>query len=599
MSPEPPPDAELESLLGYVRASRGFDFSGYKRTSLTRRIRKRMADVQVDSFADYRDLLEADVDEFNALFNTILINVTSFFRDKAAWDFVAEEVIPKLIERMRPSEALRVWSAGCASGEEAYTIAMLLAEAMHVEELRDSVKIYATDIDQEALAQARVGSYTPKALADVPPALQERYFEALGDRHVVRPGLRRGVIFGRHDLTGDAPISRLDLLVCRNTLMYFNAEAQTHILNRFHFALDVEGYLFLGKAEMLLSHSSMFGPMNMKYRLFTKNDTGIPRERTAPTVPWQDTADRGVRRSLRELAMDAAPVAVVAVDVDGNLTFANSEARGVFGISVEDIGQPFRNFELSYRPTELRSRIEQAYSERRPVHLRGAERTFPDGATQAFDIVITPISAPDNAILGTSINFVDVTSVKRARDELQRAREDLETTYEELRSTNEELETTNEELQSSNEELETMNEELRSTNEELETANQELRERAIEVEDLNDRLGSLLASLPCAVIVLDGELLVELWNPVAEKLWGMSIDEAVGRSLAALDIGLPIGPLQAAFRACLDGRSNKELVTVDGVVRTGRRARFEVVVTPILGPAPPPGVVLVITEIEP
>ncbi|HXW32529.1 MAG TPA: PAS domain S-box protein, partial [Acidimicrobiales bacterium] len=257
------------------------------------------------------------------------------------------------------------------------------------------------------------------------------------------------------------------------------------------------------------------------------------------------------------------------------------------------------SLEMSYRPTELRSRMEQAYSERRPVYVRGAERTFSDGSTQIFDVVVNPLSGADSGILGTAISFVDVTNVKRARDELQRARQDLETTYEELRSTNEELETTNEELQSSNEELETMNEELRSTNEELETANQELRERAIEVEDLNDRLGSLLGSISSAVVVLDSELLIELWNPVAEHLWGLTTDEVTGRSLAALDIGLPIGPLQAAVRACLDGRSKKETVTVDGMVRTGRPARFEVVVTPISGPAPTSGVVLVINEIEP
>ena len=627
MNAEPQPDPELESLLGYVPASRGFDFSGYKRTTLTRRICKRMSDLQLDSFTDYRDLLEADVDEFNELFNTILINVTSFFRDKPAWDFVADHLIPELIEHTRPGEAVRVWSAGCASGEEAYTIAMLLAEALHLSELRDAVKIYATDIDQEALAQARAGVYPAKAMSDVPLAFQERYFDMNGERNVVRPGLRRAVIFGRHDLTADAPISRLDLLVCRNTLMYFNAETQSNILNRFHFALDTEGYLFLGKAEMLLSHTTMFSPLSMKFRLFTKNDAPPRLERAVPGLPAQEAPARSLGRSLRDMAMDAVPVALISVDIDGNLTYANAEARGVFGISLDDIGQPLGSLEISYRPAELRSRMEQAYSERRPVHLRAVERTFPDGSTQVFDVVVNPLAGADNGALGAAISFVDVTNVKRARDELQRARQDLETTYEELRSTNEELETTNEELQSSNEELETtneelhstneelettneelqssneeletMNEELRSTNEELETANQELRERAIEVEDLNDRLGSLLGSISSAVVVLDSELLIELWNPVAEHLWGLTTDEVTGRSLAALDIGLPIGPLQAAVRACLDGRSKKETVTVDGMVRTGRPARFEVVVTPISGPAPTSGVVLVINEIEP
>src|SRR5947209_8548037 len=268
------------ALLEYLKRSRGFDFTGYKPTSLERRIRKRMEGVNVESFEDYVDYLEVHPDEFVHLFNTILINVTSFFRDPPAWDYLAREVLPRLLAERPSGEPIRVWSAGCASGQEAYTLAMLLAEALGTEAFRERVKIYGTDVDLDALNQARHASYAAREVEDVPPELLAKYFEPAGDRYVFQKDLRRCVIFGRHDLIQDAPISRLDLLVCRNTLMYFNAETQARILNRFHFAVNDGGYLFLGKAEMLLSQGgNAFAPVDLKRRLFTKAPGANPRPR--------------------------------------------------------------------------------------------------------------------------------------------------------------------------------------------------------------------------------------------------------------------------------------------------------------------------------
>ena len=176
------PDNEMDELIQYIRATRGFDFAAYKRTTLSRRVHKRMAEVHISSFADYRDLLEADADEFNALFNTILINVTSFFRDRPAWDYLVEQILPDLLARREPGQPLRIWSAGCAAGQEPYTLAMVLAEHVGSGDLRNLVKIYATDIDQAALAQARQGSYSDKEVSDVPPSLQERYFDMVDGR---------------------------------------------------------------------------------------------------------------------------------------------------------------------------------------------------------------------------------------------------------------------------------------------------------------------------------------------------------------------------------------------------------------------------------
>ena len=265
---EPERDRDLEVLLDYLRRSRGFDFTGYKRTSLSRRIDKRMQVVGADSYLSYLDHLEVDPEEFTHLFNTILINVTSFFRDPPTWEFLSAEILPRLAESRGDGEPIRMWSAGCASGEEAYSLAMATAEALGPDAMRERVKIYATDVDEEALNQARQARYTARQVEGVPPELLERYFERNGQGYVFSKDLRRSVIFGRHDLIQDAPISRIDLLVCRNTLMYLNSETQSHVLARFSFALRDGGYLLLGKAEMLLAHSNLFTSVDFKWRVF-------------------------------------------------------------------------------------------------------------------------------------------------------------------------------------------------------------------------------------------------------------------------------------------------------------------------------------------
>lgn len=235
-------DEAFEALLRYMRDSRGFDFTGYKRTSLMRRVRHRMDQAGYTTFEQYLDVLQASSDEFASLFNTILINVTAFFRDPEAWEFIRVEVIPRMLAERGPADTIRVWSAGCASGQEAYTLAMLLAEALGPDAFRQRIKIYATDIDEEALTEARAASYDAKAVESVPEDLLARYFEHVNGRYIFHKDLRRAVIFGRNDMVKDAPISRVDLLVCRNTLMYLNAETQRNVLGRLRFALAPPGH---------------------------------------------------------------------------------------------------------------------------------------------------------------------------------------------------------------------------------------------------------------------------------------------------------------------------------------------------------------------
>src|SRR5947208_4248104 len=308
----------FDALLEDLKRTRGFDLSAYKRASLMRRIQKRMQSVNSDGFVDYIDYLEVHPEEFGLLFDAILINVTGFFRDEIAWDYLRATVVPELAGTV--GDVLRVWTAGCASGEETYSLAMALAEVLGREQFRERVKIYATDIDDRALNEARQATYTDKQVESVPPDLRERYFTQDGDRFVFDKELRRSVIFGHHDLIQDAPISRISVLTCRNTLMYFNTEVQARILARFHFALANNGVLFLGKAEMLLTHAHMFSALDLRRRIFRKVSTDNWRDRL--TIMTQANGDElpgaaNNHLALYSAALDASPHAQIVVDAAG------------------------------------------------------------------------------------------------------------------------------------------------------------------------------------------------------------------------------------------------------------------------------------------
>jgi two-component system CheB/CheR fusion protein len=610
------PEASFEGLLAFLRETRGFDFTGYKRPSLMRRVRRRMQTLSLDAFDGYQEYLELHPDEFGLLFNSILINVTSFFRDPPAWQFLRESVLPELLGAKRAAEPVRVWSAGCASGEEAYSIAMLFAEAMGSEELCRRVKVYGTDADEEALAHARLGTYSARELESLEPALRERYFQPQNGRFVFRNDLRRCVIFGRHDLVQDAPISRLDLLVCRNTLMYFNAETQAKTMQRFHYALngqrDGNSYLFLGRAEMLFSHASLFTPLDLKCRIFVK--VLQPQRARLPANLPANGDGHGIEMTrsarLRELAHEETPVARIVVDAHGQLVMANARARVLFSLHLRDIGRALQDLEISNRPVELRSLIEQAYAEKRAITRTSVERRFPDGETQCFDVVLAPLFDESTTPLGVGITFLDVTRYTRLSEELRRSREEiqttaeelqssneeLETTNEELQSSNEELETTNEELQSTNEELETMNEELQSTNEELQTVNEELRTRTEELNHANAFFASVLGSLPDGAVVVSRNLDVLSWNSRAEDLWGLRAAEVQGMSLLYLDIGLPVKELRDAIRPVLCGDAARKEVVLDAVNRRGKAIRCHVSCTPLLSGKELQGVILLMSE---
>ena len=566
------PNPEFEALLEYIKRNRGFDFTGYKRSTLMRRVLKRMQMLAIETYNNYQDYLEVHPDEFNQLFNTLLINVTSFFRDRSSWDYISEEIVPRITVRKEFSQPIRVWSAGCASGEEAYTIAMVMAEVLGMEKCREQVKIYATDVDDEALNQARQATYLEREIEGIPPEFLEKYFERCERGYVFRKDLRRGVIFGRHNLTKDAPISRIDLLVCRNALMYFNAETQARILTRFHFALQEHGFLFLGKAEMLLTHSNTFRPVDLKLRIFSK----VPRTNIhdrlllmAQTNQEEAVNNLATHIRIREAAFNNSPVAQIVLDINSFLLLINERARAMFNLNPNDLGRPLQDLEISYRPVELRSCIQQVYTERRPLYIREISWQNLGGETIYLDVQVAPLLEVTGNILGIGISFIDVTRYQRLQEELQHANQELEIAYEEQQSSNEELETTNEELQSSNEELQTLNDELRSRGEEL--------------NEVNTFLEAILTSLRGGVVVLDRDLLIQRWNNKAEDLWGLRGNEVKGQHFLNLDIGLSVEQLRQPIRNCLAGEDQNYELTVNAINRRGKSIMCQITCIPLIG----------------
>jgi two-component system CheB/CheR fusion protein len=605
----PPEDGALDALLAYVNERRGFDFRGYKRGSLSRRILKRMLVVGADDYQQYMEILEANPSEFSELFNTILINVTSLLRDREAWDKLAGSIIPALTDNKNPDAPVRVWSAGCASGEEAYSLAVLLADAIGEERFRRSVKIYATDADNDALVVARHGRYKEQSLIDAfGEDRTERYFEREGGYGTFRSDLRRALIFGRHDLVQDPPISRIDLVACRNTLMYFTSEVQLKVLGALHFALVPGGYLFLGKSEALVSRTQLFEAIDLRQRIFRKDGSSSDVAGLSTLVPGRAraTLSAGSGRIADSLFENSA-IAQMLIDPSLTIVLANKEARRLFSLGSADATRPLRDAEAALRPSDLRTPVERALRKRQQLVVHDVVWDRPPDGSTLMDIVVSPLEAHGGVILA----FVDVTRYQHLRDELEQSQrelesayeelqsavEELETTNEELQSTNEELETTNEELHSTNEELETMNEELQSTNEELETMNNELRDRGVEVDELNRFLQSILGSLQSAVVVLGPEMEVQAWNHEAEELWGLRSSEVEGQHFLNLDIGFPVDRLRSAIRDGLSGRVDRLQITQPAVNRRGRAIDCVVNVTRLIGDGEASGVILMMDAI--
>jgi two-component system CheB/CheR fusion protein len=598
----------LSQLVEELAEKRNLDLRGYKTTTLERRIRKRMSEVSCGNYSEYLEKLHQDPHEVDILLNTILINVTEFFRDPQAWEALRTEVLPGLLRGLKPGDTFRAWCAGCASGEEPYSLAILVSDFLR-DKLGDyDIKIYATDIDEEALTVARRGEYPAERLRRVRPEWRERYFTG-GTRIRINREQRRLVIFGRGNLMIDAPISHCQLIVCRNLLIYFDTPTQKQILSRMHYALEPGGVLFLGKAESKLSESQLFRPLNMRWRLFQRLETGAeniglppPREAQAET-PAMDKTDQQLRmlQLYHHYILDTLKSGIMELDNSDIVVSHNEAALGIWALKgVRLQGKRLQNTEIVARCPEMARRLEESRGKPEPVEFQFTLRS--DGEEKSIHVAVRAIVSPEGERTGTLIHCDDIslqeklqTTVEQLEatgEELQSANEELETTNEELQSTNEELETTNEELQSTNEELETTNEELQSLNEELENMNDELEQRTRELHEVTARYAETLRRMPWPVMLVDREEKIQLWNTAAQKLFGVSATSVVGVSMDHLPIEQSLSrTLVRRSRAVL--KKQKSAVLHKLVFRIGAvRQVFDVHFTPIARDAAMEGVLI-------
>jgi two-component system CheB/CheR fusion protein len=535
-------------LLEKLSVEHHFDFRQYKVGSLVRRIQTRLSQLHIDDVEAYMVRLDRHPEEAQALFNTILINVTGFFRDPEAWEQLAQQVVPRLLAAAESTGTLRVWSAGCSTGEEAYSIALLLAERLGGLGRAPDVKIYGTDVDEDALGVARHGLYRLEQLKDVPADLLARYFTPEGQAHRFRRDLRRWCIFGRHNLVQDPPLSRMDLVVCRNVLIYFKSGLQDRVIPRFHYALRDGGFLFLGRSESLLARSRWFATVSGKWRIFQRSAQALPRADAARLrAESESTAVEMQREPKRpgegggvamERLVEQLPFAVMVVDEADAIRVWNRAAATLFDVPLElGAGRKFRDLDISYRAEGLRARIEEVKVSRTPLRLEDVVFTRRSGLTVHAEIHVTPLLDDRQQFIGVLVAGIDVSEQAHLRDQLGRLTEQHATANEELQSANEELETTNEELQSTNEELETTNEELQSTNEELLATVDELQLATAETQRLALYHASVVNSVDQPVVVLDRGFRVTSWNPAAELLWGLAAAQTIGRDFFTLSIG--------------------------------------------------------------
>lgn len=543
---------ELSKLMEKLLREHAVDFREYKPASLGRRVQRRLDATGCPDIESYFAHLDKRPDEYAKLVDSILINVTQFFRDPEAWEVIRRDVLPQVIAEKHPGDQIRVWSAGCATGEEPYSLAIELAEAMGPRIAEYDVRIYATDIDDDALAVARRAEYTDDSVKDVPAEILDKHFTRNG-RWIVNRDIRKMVIFGRHNLVTDAPISHVDLVVCRNVLIYMSVDLQNRVLSKFHYALDARGFLFLGKAESLLTPSRLFSPIDDRWRVFRKEASGGV---TARSITEQQAVTRAIEAGgaeyqlinlFNEGVLRYSPSGIIGVDNNNIVRMVNSAAESIWGISGPDLlGKPIFEVNLPASLQGVLQRIPQVRSHRADVKIEEIDLSQERNRQLQVSVSVTPMYDVMGNVLGVIIVAENITGQIRLRnaleasnEQLQAANEELETTNEELQSTNEELETTNEELQSTNEELETTNEELQSTNEELSTTNDELAVRTDDLNTLSLYYNSIIQSLDIPIAVLNEQHIVVTWNPGSERFYGITAPQSSGRNF--FEIALPEG----------------------------------------------------------
>ena len=557
-------EAQVTQIATILRNVTSHDFHGYKRGTFVRRVQRRMQVMQVATVAQYIAKLREEREEVQHLFQDLLIGVTQFFRDPAEFDALERE-IPRLFEGKEAGDQLRVWVLGCATGEEAYSIAILLREHMATLDHPPDVQIFATDLDARALNLARAGRYTAAIADHVREDRLARWFIREGDTYCVAKELREMCIFSPHNIVKDAPFSRIDILSCRNLLIYLTVELQNRVIPIFHFSLRPGGVLFLGSSENVTRHAKLFAPVDRRNRLFRRLETAtriIPDFPLTPRARLPQSADSlsvitptngrlaaSITRQAEAIAERFAPAYVVvdaqfdAVHFSGRTGRYLEPTAGIATLNLMSLVH--RDIRL-----DLRSALTRAAAEGRRVELPRLA-IHDEGRSQLLNIVVEPIGEESGSLL---VLFQDIGAAPEAealsgdrlatdehvqrleaelrvtRDRLQATIEELESTNEELKSSNEEYQSINEELQSANEEMETSKEELQSVNEELQTVNGELSHRVTELARANSDLKNLLESTQIATIFLDNDLRIRNFTPVATDILYLHEND-IGRPL--------------------------------------------------------------------
>jgi two-component system, chemotaxis family, CheB/CheR fusion protein len=637
--PDADPDDAFRRLLDGIRDRSGIDFGAYKPATIVRRLQARMRATGSATVADYAALVDRDPAEYDRLVGSMLIKVTGFLRDAKVWDLLRAEVLPSLLETARlEHRELRVWSAGCSTGEEAYSLAMIIAETQRDDPRRVEVRIFATDVDPVAIAFARRGIYPPGALSDVPAELRSRYFLRSGASFEVGRPLRAEVIFGEHDLSARVPFPRIDLLLCRNVLIYFTPALQRVALETFAFSLRTDGRLVLGQSESVTASPGPYAEDHGRLRIYRR----LPGHRTIPHS-WpkvaRTTPDPGSKltQAIASTRRDGASVAdtvspaeaillgletgVVVVDAQYDIIRINTAARRVLGIHGTAFDQDFIHLADALPSTAIRNAIDVALRGKRTSAIYEIESIdVATDATRFIEADVRPDRGSSGKIDWVVIELTDVTAIERERrghlrtrqrfdkaaarnERLLRANDELTALIAELRLSNtamlrssedaqagrEEVETLNEEFQATNEELETLNEELTASVEELRIANDDLAARtedlrlqtvAIEdqkraTEEQHDRLSSILASIGDAVVAVDHEGRTVATNVVYDRLFGGSDAEMRVEDVA----GLPFLPEDRPQRRAARGeRFRIEFAVSDP---DGSRHWFEAVAEPL------------------
>jgi two-component system CheB/CheR fusion protein len=609
-------DPQIEAILERIREVRNFDFRNYKRATLRRRIERRMSDTKRRTIAEYIALLDKQPAEYDPLISAILIKVTSFFRDEELWKTLSDKVIPQLLSEKRPGEEIRVWCAGSATGEEAFSAAILLAEAMGPAFHNAEVKVFGTDVDEKAIGSARHAVYPAAALESVPAKLRERYFVEEQGGWSVRKEIRRAVVFGVNNLVSDAPISRLDLLLCRNVFIYLDATLQKRVLTRFHYALRPHGVVVLGRSELIPFAGRLFEPVDLSRRIYRKDgrrDAHFGPDRLANRLE-QETVTRDSEETRAGLAaseefhrevLQSLRLPLIVTALDGTVTSWNASAATLWGRSEGEVaGKKLAALNLPGLAGDLLIEKTGAVREGRSKSETSAGAVTRPSAKQPtqLSVEVSPLRNAGHEISGLLYAAHDVSAVReleselrKASDERQSAYEQLQNVNEEMQSSNEELETTNEELQSANEELQTTNEELQSTNEELETTNEELqstneeldatnRELAARTEEMNTMAflqRTIIRNLSSAVVVLDVQGRVQIWNLSAERLLGVTEEEAKGNLLWTLHVPSLSRSILARVKKAMGQGQPLRSEQIDYELPSGSRGRARLTAVPI------------------